>query len=144
MEPPGLDFGVSSLDFEASRLDCGASRPPAFLWSCFPHSATRLDKCGTVSCLGFLPFLLLPSQQPCQSVGGGGVPPWGPSMKLGHLDARPMSLIAFLSLLGLLIRRLPKGEPSVPDPSQVLAKFFLPQYSGFRLPAQSYGLKTPS
>ena len=35
------------LDFEASRLDCGASRPPAFLWFSVPHSATQLNECGT-------------------------------------------------------------------------------------------------
>ena len=60
LKPSSLDFEASSLDFEASRLDCGSSRPPAFFWLCFPHSATQLDKCGAVSCLGFLPFLLLP------------------------------------------------------------------------------------
>ena len=111
LEPPGLDFGASNLDFEASRLDCGASRPPTFLCVCFPHSATPLGKRGTIfvpmeppGCQPFFAyashiqqhhlanvgqslawgsFLLcfcLP-QQPCQSVGGGGVPPWGPSIR---------------------------------------------------------------
>ena len=61
LEAPGLDFGASSLDFEASRLDCGASRPPTFLCLCFPHSATPLGKRGTVSCLGFIPFVFWPS-----------------------------------------------------------------------------------
>ena len=39
MELPGFEL-------ETSRLDCGASRLPAFLWLRFPHSATQLDKCG--------------------------------------------------------------------------------------------------
>ena len=77
MKPPGLDFGASSLDFEASRLDCGASRPPAFLWLGFPHSATQLDKCGTVSCLGFIPFVLLPSSKALPKCGRRRCPPLG-------------------------------------------------------------------
>ena len=43
----GSSLEAPDLDFEPSRLDCGASRPAAFLWLCFPHSATQLDKCGT-------------------------------------------------------------------------------------------------
>ena len=38
---------LPGVEFETSRLDCGPSRPPAFLWLSFPLSATQLDKCGT-------------------------------------------------------------------------------------------------
>ena len=77
LEPPGLDFGASSLDFEASRLDCGASRPPTFLCLCFPHSATPLGKRGTVSCLGFIPFVFLPSSTALPKCGRRRCPPLG-------------------------------------------------------------------
>ena len=77
LEPPGLDFGASSLNFEASRLDCGASRPPTFLCVCFPHSATPLGKRGTVSCLGFIPFVFLPSSTALPKCGRRRCPPLG-------------------------------------------------------------------
>ena len=77
LEPPGLDFGASSLDFEASNLDCGASRPPTFLCLCFPHSATPLGKRGTVSCLGFIPFVFLPSSTALPKCGRRRCPPLG-------------------------------------------------------------------
>ena len=77
LEPPGLDFGASSLDFEASRLDCGASKPPTFLCLCFPHSATPLGKRGTISCLGFIPFVFLPSSTALPKFGRRRCPPLG-------------------------------------------------------------------
>ena len=114
---------LPDLEFETSRLDCGPSRPPAFLWLGFPHSATQLDKCGT-DLLPWGSFLLglcpsskaLPNSgfskkakspslnystldlhlsvhpsvhttdayiapKALPKLGGGGVPPWGPSIR---------------------------------------------------------------
>ena len=93
LEPPGFDFGASSLDFEASKLDCGASRPPTFLCLCFPHSATPLGKRGTVSCLGFIPFVFLPSSTALPKCGRRRCPPLGafnpPPTEGGAGRARP-------------------------------------------------------
>ena len=61
VEPPGLlpSFGYASHIQQHNLTNVGQSLAwGSFLcYSCFP-------------------------QKPCQSVGGGGVPPWGPSMEL--------------------------------------------------------------
>ena len=74
LRPPGLDFEAPGSIVE----------PPGLL-PCFGYASHNqqhnVTNVGWISCLGFLPFLLLPSSKALPNLGGGGVPPWGPSME---------------------------------------------------------------
>ena len=73
------------LDFKASRLDCGASRPPAFLWLSFPHSATQLDKCGTDLLPGVPSFSARAFLKGLAKVWEAAVSPLG-GLQWNHID----------------------------------------------------------
>ena len=91
---PGLDFeGLGArfwrsrgsiletpdLEFEASRLDCGASCLPLVELPTFNNTTWPMwDR--SLARGSFLFCSRLP-QRSCQRVGGGGVPPWGPSIR---------------------------------------------------------------
>ena len=75
---------TSDLDFEASRLDCGASRPPAFLWLSFPRSATQLDKCGTGLLPGVPSFSALAFVKGLANVWEAAVSPFGGLQSAAH------------------------------------------------------------
>ena len=84
---------------EGSRLDCGASRPPALLWLSLPHSATQLDKCGTdllpgvpsFSALAFLKSLAKVWEAAVSPLGGlqSAAPPLVQTEKEGTTDKVP-------------------------------------------------------
>ena len=111
LEGSGIDFGASKPRFwslQASILEPPASilKPPGSiveppgLQPSFAYASHiqqhHLANVGQSLAWGsFLLCFCLP-QQPCQSVGGGGVPPWGPSMELA-----PNSLFEFTRLPSL-------------------------------------------
>ena len=79
LEPPSLDFGASSLDFEASRLDWEPpGLQPSFAYASHIQQHHLANVGQSLAWGSFLLCFCLP-QQPCQSVGSGGVPPWGPN-----------------------------------------------------------------